>query len=137
MNLDEYIEKLAQIITSRENYQRLLGQMALELTDRFGGSSLKVISEDLKENHGLRISFKTLQNYRWVEDRTAKLNLPDDIPYGLRQKIAGSDKAEDYAKQLQEGASSADIFRQIRNDTKNKEICPTCGAIKYVKKTIH
>lgn len=126
--LDEYIETIASAITNRETYQRMLGQIALEVNQTFGIKALETLASEIKERHGKSISPTTLRNYMWVEQKTGHLEIPDDISYRTRQAIAGSVNPEEWIEKIKQGYSSGEIFNMIMGKT-DKEKCPTCGRL--------
>lgn len=127
MDLSEYVAQLSTIIDSRENYQRILGRIALEVSNQYGNVALDVLSEELKETQGNNISPITLRNYRWVEEKTGHLDLPEDISYRTRQAIAGTDDPQRWASKIKdEGISSAEAYYLIRGKPKAK-VCPHCN----------
>lgn len=128
MNKDEIIEKVAGLISSREHYQRLLGQLALEYRKTFGGvNSLKELSVEIKERHGLSVSAGTLHNYSWVEDRLQNFEIPEDVPFRIRQMIAGTDNPEVWVDKLNEGASNKEVEISIRGEKPRPLMeCPKC-----------
>jgi hypothetical protein len=124
---DSYIETIAGLISNREHYQRTLGQVALEIRKAQGMDALKGLVEDLKERHGLTISWRTLHNYSWVEDRLADFELPEDIPYRLRQLIAGTPNPKEWVDKVNAGATTAEIFIAVRGNKPRPLIeCPAC-----------
>lgn len=124
---DVYIETLAKAITSREHYQRTLGQIALEVRREGGSEALKGLVEDLKERHGLVLSPKTLHNYSWVEEKLAAYQIPDDVPYRLRQILAGVEEPAIWIDKIIAGATTQEIIEGIKGKSPVRLIeCPHC-----------
>lgn len=125
---DQIIEQVAALVDNRENYQRILGKLALEYRTRFGGvNSLKELSNEIAERHGLKIAPSTLHNYSWVEDTLKDLEIPEDVPFRFRQIIAGSGEAEKWVKELMDGASTGEIIEAIKGKSKRPLVeCPKC-----------
>src|SRR3990167_9127688 len=113
---DNYIETLARITTAKERYNRLVGQIALEVRQKSGVDALKMLVEDVKERHGIPFSWKTLLNYAWIEEKTKDLAIPEDVTFKTRQAIAGAFDPQKYVDLLLQGVSSAEIYRMIRGD---------------------
>ena len=108
---DIYLVKVSELLEARENYQKILGRMAFEISEKYGPSLLADFSNDIKEGYGLSISPSTLRNYKWVWEKTNKLALPEDISYRTLQYIASSGKPEYWATKIkEEGLSSAMVF---------------------------
>lgn len=126
MNLDSYVESLATLVENREKYQRVLGQISLEIQEVFGLEGLNALAEELKERHGKTISPSTLRNYGWVEKKTA--DLPDDIPFSIRREIARTHNPQEWIEKVKQGYSVAEIYRMIKGSPKSKK-CPNCGII--------
>ena len=97
---EKYIETIAGLVNSREKYQRLLGQIALEVRRTINTYALKDLAEDVKERHGIKISWKTLYKYSWVENKLIGIDLPEDISYRTRELIARSKDPKKYADML-------------------------------------
>ncbi len=133
-NLDDFIEEVAKITENKEHYQRSLALMAIEITKTYGDTALKVLSEEIKERHGKTISYNTLQNYKWVEEKTGHFDFPDDISFFVRQAIAGTDDPQIWADKVKEGLSGMEIYRLIKEGRYNKTTCPVCGRITYNRK---
>ena len=92
-----------------------------------GMDALKGLVEDLKERHGLTISWRTLHNYSWVEDRLADFELPEDIPYRLRQIIAGTDNPKLWVDKVNSGITTKEVIEAIRGKRPRPLIeCPMC-----------
>lgn len=128
MEKDEIIEKIAALVDNRERYQRVLGQLALEYRKRFGGiESLKELSREIAERHGLKVAPATLHNYSWVEDRLKDFDVPEDVPFRVRQVIAGSSNPQEWIDKLKEGATTNEIVVGIKG-TKPRPLieCPNC-----------
>ena len=128
----EYVQQVATLVTSRETYQRSLGQTASTVVAMYGNDALIHLADQVAENSGVRISVTTLRNYKWVWEKTSSLNLPDDISYRCLQAIAGSKDPDKYAKLVAEGLSSNEIIRLIHEEKgitpKTKTyVCPNCG----------
>lgn len=133
----EYVQQVATLVTSRETYQRALGQTASTVVAMYGNEALVHLADQVAENSGVRISVTTLRNYKWVWEKTSALNLPDDISYRCLQAIAGSKDPDKYAKLISEGLSSNEIIKMIREEKgllpKHKTfICKQCGATNEV-----
>lgn len=131
MNWEVAIQKVANLLSTHENHQRVLGEMAHEVAQEYGIESLDDFAEDIKEVHGISVSGSTLKNYEFVFRRLKGLDIPDDISYRSRQYIATSGKPEYWAKEIKEkGLSSAEVYRLIREEkglNKSKiMICPYC-----------
>ena len=127
-NWDKYIDEVASLIEHREGYQKSLGKIALEIRKLFGMQSLKTLSEDIKERHGLTISPSTLHNYSWVEEKLGGYDIPEDIPYRLRQLLASNEDREKWIKKIMEGASSKEIYDAIKGPRPPMIVdCPACG----------
>lgn len=133
-NWDELIIQASEIISNRETYQRLLGKLSFDISEKYGADKLSDFSRDLKEGHGLTISASTLRNYLWVYKKTSPLELPEDLSYRTLQYVASSDDPEAWAKRIKdEGLSSAEIYKLIREEKglNKKEgktiICNNCG----------
>lgn len=132
---DDLIIQASEIVSTRENYQRVLGKLAFTIAEKYGTDKLEDFSRDLKEGHGLSLSPSTLRNYLWVYQKTSNLELPEDLSYRTLQYIASSDNPENWAKRIkEEGLSSAEVFRLIREEKgldtkKRKVVCPDCGVI--------
>lgn len=134
-----YLEEVSNLISSRENYQRRLGRIASDLSRDWGSQALESLSEDLKETQGLKVSPTTLRNYRWVHEKTAHLNLPEDLSYRTLQTIASTDDPEKWALRIEkEGLSSSEVYFLILQE-KGKEPtvrkCPNCGIVLNAPKT--
>ena len=112
---EEYIVEVSGLLEGRETYQRKLGKIAFEITEEYGSNALKAFSEDLKET-GLKASFATLKNYRWVHGRLRQLDIPQDIPYYVLQHIAGSENPQHWADLIDKGWSGAEILRAIKEE---------------------
>lgn len=132
---DEYIIKASEILSVKENHQRVLGKLASDIAQQFGNESLGEFSQEIKDTHGLNIAPSTLQNYRWVYDSTHEFDLPEDLSYRTLQYIASSKKAEYWAGRINdEGLSSAEVYRLIREEKglagkkTTSIVCPHCGA---------
>lgn len=125
---DQIIEEIAVLVENREVYQRKIGKYAWEYRQKFGGvNSLKELAEDLKERHGLVISYKTLHNYSWVEEKLSPFEIPDDVAYRLRQLIAGTDDPKKWVDLLLAGATSKELFEAIKGKKAQPLIeCPKC-----------
>jgi hypothetical protein len=132
MNWEEYIRIVADAINVRENYQRSLGKVAHEITDRYGSESLKDFASEVKDTYGVSISASTLRNYRYVWERTSELDLPEDLSYRTLQYIASSENPKKWEKRInEEGLSSPEVYKLIREekglDKKVKKVeCPHC-----------
>lgn len=127
---DKFIESIATLISNREHYQRSLGQLALEVRKTHGIDALKSLVNDIKERHGLSVSWKTLYNYSWVEDRLHDFNLPEDIPFRLRQVIAGTPNPKEWIDKVNQGATSKEIYEAIKGKAPRPVIeCPQCRHI--------
>ncbi len=128
MENDKIIEQIAGLLTSREKYQRLLGQLALEYRRQNGSAeSLRGLAEEIKERHGLSVSWKTLHNYAWVEEKLNMFELPEDIPYRIRQAIAGTQDPKKWVDMILAGASTAEIFEGIKGKQPKPLVeCPKC-----------
>lgn len=125
---DAIIEKIAALVSNRETYQLQIGKMAYDYRKMFGGvNSLKELAEDLKERHGLVISYKTLHNYAWVEEKLGGLEIPEDVPYRVRQMIAGTDNPKFWVDKIMAGATTKEIVFNIRGNLPPVLIeCPKC-----------
>lgn len=125
---DEIIEQVAILLTNREKYQRSLGQLSLEYRKQNGtAESLKGLAEEIKERHGLAISWKTLHNYAWIEERLSGFEIPEDVPFRIRQAIAGTDNPKEWIDRLVAGANSKEIYEGIRGKRPPILIeCPKC-----------
>lgn len=126
---EDIIEQIASLITSREHYQRMLGQIALEYRQTHGGTieCLKELASEVKERHGLSISWNTLHNYSWVEDRLKDLEIPEDISFRIRQVIAGTDNPSEWVKKINEGATTREIYEGIKGKQPRPLVeCPKC-----------
>lgn len=128
---DKYVSTTAELITTRETYQRQLGQIAATVQQLYGGLvALQKLSEDVKENSGLSLSPSTLRNYGWVYLQTMDLELPDDLSYRTLQYIAGSGDPKKWAERIEkEGLSSKEVYRLIREEkgmTIKQLECPSC-----------
>lgn len=105
-----------------------MGQIALEIKQTQGTEAIKGLVEAVKERHGLTLSWKTLLNYAWIEEKTKDLAIPDDISFKTRQAIAGAEDPQKYVDLILQGVSSGEIYRMIRGEPEKKEIaCPSCG----------
>lgn len=130
---DELIVKVAELVTGHEHYQRVLGQMAYEIAERYGRKSLDDFAGQVKESHGISLSPATFRNYEYVYRNTKDLKLPEDLSYRTMQYIASSGKPEYWAKKIvEEGLSSAEAYRMLREEkgiSKKKRvvICKICG----------
>jgi hypothetical protein len=132
-NFDQYVQTVATLVTSRESYQRSLGQTASTVVSMYGNEALVRLADEVAETSGVKISTTTLRNYKWVWEKTSILNLPDDLSYRCLQAIAGSKDPEKYAKLVEEGLSSNEIIKMIREEKgllpKHKTfLCKQCGA---------
>lgn len=132
-NFQEYVQQVATLVTSRETYQRALGQTASTVVAMYGNNALVDLANQVAETSGVKISTTTLRNYKWVWEKTSVLNLPDDLSYRCLQAIAGSKDPEKYAKMVEEGMSSNEIIKMIREEKgllpKHKTfLCKQCGA---------
>lgn len=127
------LPKVAQLATTHEHYQKMLGQMAYEIAERYGRGSLDDFAGQVKETHGISLSPATLKNYEYVYRNIKDLELPEDLSYRTLQYIASSGKPDYWAKRINdEGLSSAEVYRLIRLDKgieKKKRIvvCPHCN----------
>ena len=129
----EYVQRVATLVGSRETYQRSLGQTASTVVSMYGNDALVRLADEVAETVGIKISTTTLRNYKWVWEKTSILNLPDDLSYRCLQAIAGSKDPEKYAKLVSEGLSSNEIIKMIREEKGipakvKKWICTSCGA---------
>lgn len=139
VNWDKLVQQTAYLVNSHEKYQRVLGQIAYEIGQEFGLEALPDFAEDIKEAHGLSVALTSLQNYEYVYRQTKDLELPDDLSYRTLQYIASSGKPDFWANEIKEkGLSSAEVYRQIREDKgfKDKKTvkCPHCGVKFYISK---
>lgn len=125
---DQIIEKIATLVESREKYQLFLGKYALKYRRIYGGlDSLKQLAEELKERHGLSISYKTLHNYAWVEEKLGEFEIPEDVPYRVRQKIAGTSNPKEWIDKIMAGATSKEIYEGIQGVKPEVKLeCPNC-----------
>lgn len=129
---DSLILKVAELLTTREKYQRILGQIAYEIANDYGSYALEDFANEVKETHGIHISPSTLRNYEFVYRKTASLKLPDDLSYRTLQWIASSGQSELWADRIKkEGLSSAEVYRLIRESKglgkRKAYICVHCG----------
>jgi hypothetical protein len=125
---DQIIDKIADLLTNREKYQLMLGKLSLEYR-RLNGSaeSLRGLAEEIKERHGLVISWKTLHNYAWVEEKLGAFEIPEDVPYRIRQALAGVEDPKEWIDKILAGASSREIFEGIKGKHPMPLIeCPKC-----------
>lgn len=132
-NWNEYVNKIGDLVSFRENYQRQLGELASVIAKEFGPHALKELAADVSETFGIRIGVSTLRNYRWVYEQTKDLELPEDLSYRTLQSIASSGNPEVWAKRIiDEGLSSAEAYKLMREEKgvspKKTYICDNCGA---------
>lgn len=125
---DQIIEQVASLIGNRDKYQLKLGKLALEYRNKFGGmGSLKELSMEIKERHGLTISPVTLHNYSWIELKLGAFDLPEDISFNARQAIAGTENPQEWVKKITEGMSSREIIELIKGKRPRRRVeCPVC-----------
>lgn len=131
-NWEELVQKVAELLTTREKYQRVLGQIAYEINKEYGAKGLQDFAVEVKDTHGISVSPSSLRNYEYTYRQTKDLNLPDDMSYRTLQYIASSGKPEYWAERIEkEGLSSPEVYRLIRQDKgmedkKTMTICPYC-----------
>ena len=133
----EYVQQIADLITKREAYQRVLGQTASTVVELYGNEALLKLANDVEETTGHKVSPTTLRNYKWVWEKTSQLGLPEDLSYRCLQSIAGSKDPTKYAQLVGEGYSSNEIIRLIREESgltsKSKSfICKNCGFENFI-----
>lgn len=129
-NWDNYVETIASLISNRENYQKLLGKVALEVRRDVNTEALKDLSKDIEERHGLSISWNTLYNYSWVEEKVGHLDIPDDLPFRARQLLAGTKNPEEWLDKVKEGMSVKELFIAIKGKPQRRSVeCPSCHRI--------
>lgn len=132
-NWDEYIETLARLVNSRENYQRILGELAQSVRDEYGLEAMERLSNDLKERHGLTISASTLHNYAWVYSKTHNLDLPKDLAFRALQMIAGTPNPEEWATKIKSGMTAPEVYKAIKGEPRRSRVaCPQCQHHFYV-----
>lgn len=137
IDYDEAIIKISELLDKKEHYQRTLGKIASEVAQDWGSDKLKELAEDIKETHGLHITYNSLRNYRYVYDNTKDLELPEDLSYRTLQYIASSGRPAFWALRIKkEGLSSAEVYHILRvekgydQDRIDREIvCPSCGKL--------
>lgn len=143
--MDKYeqaVQKLAELIESREHYQKSIGELAYVITEEYGGDMLESLAEDLKETHGLRISATTLKNYLWVYVRIKDLSIPDDFSFRTLQYIASSNDPKYWAERIEkEGLSSAEVYRMVREEKGLEQEtlsikCPHCKKKFEIKRKV-
>lgn len=128
-----YIQQVADLIESREGYQRRLGEIASDIQATQGSAALLGFAEDVKENTGRTISHKTLRNYAWVWNQTSQLELPLDITYRAQQALSGTPEPGKWLnRMLENGWSSAELIFHIRKakglkTDKSPVLCENCG----------
>lgn len=130
--MDEYIEKISQLVEAREKYQRTLGEISSQVVKQYGLAGLQDLSKSITEATGRSIAFQTLRNYKWVWEKTSGYDIPDDISYNTLQKIAASGNIKKYVDLIKEGYTNRDVLALIREDrgeTKKIKvaICPQCN----------
>jgi len=127
--LDGYIKQLAKAIDTRENYQRIVGEIAYTVTDLYGGGALHDLASAVTDATGRSCSVSTLRNYRYVWERINTLDLPEDLSFHTLQLIAGSGDPEGWAKRIkEEGLTSTQVHRLFQEKKPKKLlVCPSCG----------
>lgn len=107
--------------------QRILGRLAMMIPTKYGDNALKEFAKEVG------LSYPTIQNYRWVESRTAGLAIPDDFTFTARQTLAGTEKPQEWLqKALDEGWSSRQLISKInleKGTGRKVRQCPNCGAL--------
>ena len=130
MELEKVASVVADILEKKENHQKLLGQIAYEISEQYGKKFLPEFLGQVKETYGISISIMSMRNYRWSYERTKDLNIPDDISYQVIQKIAASKNPKFWADKInKEGLSSAEANRLLSIDKPKKVktiVCPVC-----------
>lgn len=123
-----YVLQISDLVEKREKYQRLLGKIASEATQKYGPESLKQIAHLVQETTGRKLSLSTLRNYRWTYERVNDLKLPEDLSYYVLQKIASSENPKGWARRIKkEGLSSNEVARLFRGEKEKKTvICYHC-----------
>lgn len=127
-NWDEYVVKIADLLEKKENYYLVLMEISFEISEKYGNFALFDFAKAIEDNSGIKISPTTLRNYAWTYDKTRNLDLPREVPFGLRQKIAGREDRGPIAKLFSQGWSVAAVANFIKGKKKDKFVpCPNCG----------
>lgn len=123
------MQTASQLIESKENYQKKLGELSQSVVESMGREALPDFALQIEDMTGHRVSPTTLRNYAWVWFKTKELGLPDDISFSVCQLIAGTESPNKWAHMiLKEGMSGPEVAKMIKGEKPGKMIvCPLCG----------
>ena len=131
MNWKDIVQESSALVKNKETYQLRLGELAFRAYQDRGTGAFEQLAQEIEEIEGIKVSPKTLRNKKWVYESVKGLGIPDDIPYHVLQKIAGSGDVSKWVNLIvEEGYSGAEVARLImekRGYKKKSYICESCG----------
>jgi len=130
---DEYIQQVSSIVESKEQNHNKLGQICAAIMDDHpgaGGKALEEFAAEIKVTTGIKVSHSTLRNYAWVYKKTYRYNLPPDVYYIIKQRIASSTNPKKWVDLINEGHPSDYIYKLMMEENPKKKrvkLCRHCG----------
>jgi hypothetical protein len=131
MDWEDIVKESSSLVRRKEVYQSRLGELAYLAFKERGSAAFETLAQDIEDTEGLKVSPATLRNKKWVYESIKDLGIPEDIPYYILQKIAGSGDASKWANLIiEEGYSGAEVARLIgieKGVKKRTVVCTHCG----------
>lgn len=113
---DELITQAADILATKESYYKKLGELSWKIGNDYGVPALKDFADEIKSTHGITVSYKSLENYRFVYEKLKDFEIPEDISYRTMQYMASSGKPAYWVDQINKGMSSYEVYKTIREE---------------------
>lgn len=89
MNYDQQVKKTVKAYQARNQFYFIVSPIVGEIYEEGGKSALRAFSEDVGRVLGTDdVSYKTLEVYAWMYNKTKDLNLPKGLSLNEIQEIA-------------------------------------------------